>query len=55
MAAAYNGHHDIIKLLIEVGADIHVKSNDVSDYPMSLFNLFCYYNSDTVYFRVIRH
>ena len=35
MAAAAEGHHDIVKLLIDNGADIHIKSNNVSDYPMS--------------------
>ncbi len=35
MAAAGKGHHDIVKLLIEMGADIHAKNNDVSDFPMS--------------------
>ena len=39
MAAAVNGHHDIAKLLIAMGADIHVKNDVVSDYPMSLFKL----------------
>ena len=39
MAASDKGHHDIVKLLIEMGADIHAKDNNVSDYPMSLFKL----------------
>ena len=35
MAAADQGHYDVVKLLIEMGSDIHAKDNNVSDYPMS--------------------